>query len=236
MNAIAERWIGGCRRELLDRTLIWNQALLRRLLSDYETHHNRHRPHRSLRGAVPLKALPEPADQARPGRWADPRISAGRMTWTKFSAHTTLSAAVPLAAVFLLDPQRAAQMQREDLGPENVSPRCRYFLHLSVLHLEEKHGLFFWHNHLETLPEWDDALIIDVGPDLEGRGEYLWSAWQSENPKILRSHQSRIRSPLNRASPIPAPMARSRSRFLCRSRPEPARPPKRPQTLPPLSG
>ena len=24
MNAIAERWIGGCRRELLDRTLIWN--------------------------------------------------------------------------------------------------------------------------------------------------------------------------------------------------------------------
>jgi len=46
MNAIAERWIGGCRRALLDRTLIWNQAHLRRLLSDYETHHNRHRPHR----------------------------------------------------------------------------------------------------------------------------------------------------------------------------------------------
>ena len=37
MNAIAERWIGGCRRELLDRTLIWNQAHLRRILSEYET-------------------------------------------------------------------------------------------------------------------------------------------------------------------------------------------------------
>ena len=24
MNSIMERWIGGCRRELLDRTLIWN--------------------------------------------------------------------------------------------------------------------------------------------------------------------------------------------------------------------
>src|SRR6266704_2241120 len=37
MNAIAERRIGGCRRELLDRTLIWNQAHLRRILHQYET-------------------------------------------------------------------------------------------------------------------------------------------------------------------------------------------------------
>ena len=62
MNAIAERWIGGCRRELLDRTLIWSQAHLRRILSRYETRHNQHRPHRSLASAAPLKPLPEPAD------------------------------------------------------------------------------------------------------------------------------------------------------------------------------
>src|ERR1019366_6672541 len=31
MNAIAERWIGGCRRELLDRTLTWSQHHLRRI-------------------------------------------------------------------------------------------------------------------------------------------------------------------------------------------------------------
>ena len=62
MNAIAERWIGGCRRELLDRTLIWNQHHLRRILRQYETHHNQHRPHRSLHGAAPLKPLPEPVD------------------------------------------------------------------------------------------------------------------------------------------------------------------------------
>jgi transposase InsO family protein len=65
MNAIAERWIGGCRRELLDRTLIWNQAHLRRILRDYETHHNRHRPHRSLDSAAPLKPLPKPVDLER---------------------------------------------------------------------------------------------------------------------------------------------------------------------------
>ena len=62
MNAIAERWIGGCRRELLDRTLVWNQAHLRRILHHYAIHHNRHRPHRSLNGAAPLKPLPEPVD------------------------------------------------------------------------------------------------------------------------------------------------------------------------------
>ena len=34
MNAIAERPIGGCCRELLDRTLIWNQSHLRRVLRE----------------------------------------------------------------------------------------------------------------------------------------------------------------------------------------------------------
>ena len=62
MNAITERWIGGCRRELLDRTLVWNQTHLRQILRQYETHHNQHRPHRSLHGAAPLKPLPEPVD------------------------------------------------------------------------------------------------------------------------------------------------------------------------------
>jgi hypothetical protein len=62
MTAIAGRWIGGCRRELLDRTLVWNQNHLRRILREYETHHNQHRPHRSLHGAAPLKPLPEAAD------------------------------------------------------------------------------------------------------------------------------------------------------------------------------
>ena len=65
MNATAERWIGGCRRELLDRTLIWNQAHLRQILRQYETHHNQHRTHRSLHGAAPLKPLPEPVDLGR---------------------------------------------------------------------------------------------------------------------------------------------------------------------------
>jgi len=62
MNAIMERWIGGCRRELLDHALVWNQSHLRRILCQYQTHHNQHRPHRSLHAAAPLKPLPEPID------------------------------------------------------------------------------------------------------------------------------------------------------------------------------
>ena len=89
MSAIAERWIGGCRRELLDRTLVWNQAHLRRILHEYEIHHNQHRPHRSL-AAAPLKPLPEPVDldRYRVRRQADQRVPPGRMTWTRFSART----------------------------------------------------------------------------------------------------------------------------------------------------
>lgn len=57
-NAIMERWIGSCRRELLDQTLIWNQRHLRRVLRDYEVHHHTHRPHRFLGQAAPLTTLP----------------------------------------------------------------------------------------------------------------------------------------------------------------------------------
>ncbi len=91
---------------------------------------------------------------------------------------------VCLASAFLLDPERAAQLQRESLTPEWVSPRCRYSLQVSVLHLQQEHHLFFWDNHLETLPEWDDALIVDVGPADDDDSEHLWMAWQSENPQV----------------------------------------------------
>ena len=47
-NTFAERWIGSIRRELLDRTIIWNHRQLERLVDEYVEHHNQHRPHQSL--------------------------------------------------------------------------------------------------------------------------------------------------------------------------------------------
>jgi putative transposase len=59
MNAIMERWVRSCRGELLDRTLIVNQAQLLHALREYETYYNEHRPHRALHAAAPLRPLPQ---------------------------------------------------------------------------------------------------------------------------------------------------------------------------------
>jgi putative transposase len=60
MNAIMERWVQTCRRELLDRTLIWNQAHRLHALREFEQFYNSHRPHQGIANARPLRALPPP--------------------------------------------------------------------------------------------------------------------------------------------------------------------------------
>jgi transposase InsO family protein len=65
MNAIMERWVRTCRRELLDRTLI-NQRHLLHVLREFEIFYNEHRPHQGIANARPLVPLPEPiTDPAR---------------------------------------------------------------------------------------------------------------------------------------------------------------------------
>ncbi|WP_435845490.1 integrase core domain-containing protein [Streptomyces hygroscopicus] len=62
MNSIMERWIQTCRRELLDRTLIWNQRPLLHTLREFEQFYNGHRPHQGIANARPLHPLPPPID------------------------------------------------------------------------------------------------------------------------------------------------------------------------------
>jgi transposase InsO family protein len=57
-NAIAERFVGSIRRELLDRILIINQRHATVVLGRYQRHFNEHRPHRALGQAAPLRPLP----------------------------------------------------------------------------------------------------------------------------------------------------------------------------------
>ncbi|MGW3044183.1 integrase core domain-containing protein [Kitasatospora sp. NPDC001159] len=60
MNSVMEWWIQTCRRELLDRTLIWNERHLLYALREFERFSNDHRPHQGIANARPLRALPEP--------------------------------------------------------------------------------------------------------------------------------------------------------------------------------
>jgi transposase InsO family protein len=64
-NAYAERWVGTVRRELCDRTVIWNHRQPEQLLDEYVGHYNTHRPHRTLGQRAPNHAEPV---EYRPGR------------------------------------------------------------------------------------------------------------------------------------------------------------------------
>ena len=93
MNSIMERWVQTCRRELLDRTLIWNQRHLLHALREFEQFYNAHRPHQGIANARPLHPLPAPitdpdADRpprhtpTRPPRRHPPRVRTCRLTCT----------------------------------------------------------------------------------------------------------------------------------------------------------
>jgi putative transposase len=60
-NAIAERFVGTIRRELLDRILILilNQRHAAAALREFEQRYNTDRPYRTLGQAAPLRPLPQ---------------------------------------------------------------------------------------------------------------------------------------------------------------------------------
>ncbi|WP_433229198.1 integrase core domain-containing protein [Actinomadura formosensis] len=57
-HTVMERWVQTGRRELLDRTLIWNRRHLLHALREFETFCNEHRPHQGIAAARPLTPLP----------------------------------------------------------------------------------------------------------------------------------------------------------------------------------
>ena len=60
-NAICERVVGTLRRELLDRTLILNEAHAHAVLTEYVQHDNEHRPHQSRQQLPPQGTKPAAA-------------------------------------------------------------------------------------------------------------------------------------------------------------------------------
>lgn len=66
-NGVAERWIGSCRRELLDRVVILHEGHLRRLLREYVGYYSEDRCHIALEKDAPdLRPVqPRPSGRAR---------------------------------------------------------------------------------------------------------------------------------------------------------------------------
>ena len=78
MNSIMERWMQTCQRELLDRTLIWNQRHLLHALCEFEAFYNQHRPHQGISNGRPLNPLPPPITDHGSPPDRPPRCTPGR--------------------------------------------------------------------------------------------------------------------------------------------------------------
>jgi putative transposase len=84
-KAHAERGVGSLRRECLDRILIVGRRQLEQVVRTCISHHNEHRPHRSLEHRPPLAKPPparaaaaEPGRSPRSHRRSDPRVPRDR--------------------------------------------------------------------------------------------------------------------------------------------------------------
>ena len=65
-GGMAERWLGSCRRELLDHVIVLNESHLRRLVRDYLKYYHDDRLHDALKKETPTPRVVE----RRPSRTA----------------------------------------------------------------------------------------------------------------------------------------------------------------------
>lgn len=76
----------------------------------------------------------------------------------------------------------------------------RYALHLRILSLEERNGLFGFGDHLEQVGDFDDILIVDMG--WRDRRPAAWAEWNSKISGSLRDYEP-AGEPLRDEEPSP---------------------------------
>lgn len=83
----------------------------------------------------------------------------------------------PLGTTFLIaDPS---------VRPEEAE-QARYTLHLKIISVRQKRGIFDFRDHLEQTADFDDWLVVDVG--VAGGSLAAWAAWVSELRVTLRDY------------------------------------------------
>ena len=82
-NGVAERWIGSCRREILDHVIALNEEHLRRILRDYVNYHHEDRLHDSLQKDTPNRRAVEQRPAMNSAVISMPRLGGlhHRYTW-----------------------------------------------------------------------------------------------------------------------------------------------------------
>ncbi len=58
-NGIAERWVGNCRRDLLDHVIVFDERHLKRLMNEYIRYYHEDRTHLGLGKQTPAGREPE---------------------------------------------------------------------------------------------------------------------------------------------------------------------------------
>ena len=84
----------------------------------------------------------------------------------------------PLVTTFLIaDPSARPEDQNQ----------ARYTLHLKLLSLRQRRGIFDFRDHLEQTADFDDVLVVDIGAHAQEL--VAWAKWNSELPVQLRDYQ-----------------------------------------------
>jgi hypothetical protein len=80
-NGVAERWVGSCRRDLLDHVIVLNERHLKRLMAEYMRYYPAHRTHLGLTkdtpAGRPIAIRPQGKGTIRwvpSTRWATPSL------------------------------------------------------------------------------------------------------------------------------------------------------------------
>lgn len=105
----------------------------------------------------------------------------------------TADSPVPLLSTFLIDPGHEAELAAERNDPPKPPAHggcMRHVLSLRVYQLNERSGSFNFADHLEQVPDWADALIIDVGTNDDNTGMTAWAAWNSEVPGAIQDFKT----------------------------------------------
>jgi len=72
-NGVAERWVGNCRRDLLDHAIVLNERHLKRLMSEYVQYYHEDRTHLALAKRTPT-AVKQRALRSRKQNHSDARL------------------------------------------------------------------------------------------------------------------------------------------------------------------